>query len=112
MKVLVVDDETTIRKLVCSILQRAGFKAMDAGSAQEALSQFTDDVALLLTDVVMPEMGGPELARQFRPRCPDLPVVLMSAGHEQADEVKVFGTSKSHLLAIASWWRRLEPAKE
>jgi DNA-binding NtrC family response regulator len=79
--ILVVDDEAAIRVLLCHALQRNGFSAMEAGSGQEAITvveQCGQPLEVLVSDVVMPGMSGPELARNLGSRCPGLKVILMS----------------------------------
>ena len=79
IKILVVDDEPGIRKPVSARLRNAGFNVVEASSGEEALAQISDDVALLVTDIVMPGMSGCELARQIRQCRPHLPILFMSA---------------------------------
>jgi PAS domain S-box-containing protein len=84
--VLVVEDEPVVRELVTEMLATAGYRVLAAGSGREALAAFDadGDVDLLLSDVVMPSMTGPELARQIRERRPDVRVVYMSAYSDEA----------------------------
>lgn len=81
MTILVVDDDPLALKLMCRIVSADGLEPAAAASAREAL-QFFDraaaDVALLVTDVLMPDMDGRELARTLRARRPDLPVLFVS----------------------------------
>src|SRR4051812_26503761 len=79
--ILIVDDEAAIRMLLCHALERSGFSPMEASSAQEALSvaqQCGGTLQVLVSDVVMPGMSGPELARILLSTCPGLKVILMS----------------------------------
>ncbi len=85
--VLVVEDEEQTRKLVVQILARAGYHVLEAGDAEQALSIPEDqlqEVDLLLTDVVMPGVSGPQLARHLRQVYPRWKVLFMSgyAGEE------------------------------
>jgi CheY-like chemotaxis protein len=62
-------------------LERAGFAVIDAGDGVEALAAWErapDEIGMLLTDVMMPQMGGRELATKLLEKRPDLPVVFMS----------------------------------
>jgi CheY-like chemotaxis protein len=80
-RILVVDDAEPIRKMVCSMLSFSGYTCLEAADGHEALAIVRDapgSVDLVLTDIVMPEMGGPELARQLAELRPDLPIVFMS----------------------------------
>ena len=86
-RILVVEDEPGVRRLVAEILQRAGYAVDQAEHGREALALLEADthrapgtapIALVLSDVVMPELGGLELATQLRRDRPSLPVLLMS----------------------------------
>jgi DNA-binding NtrC family response regulator len=79
--ILVVEDDTAILELVQLILQEGGFEVLAAGSAHKALSvaaDFPRTINLLLSDVMMPEMSGPDLAELLKKRRPEMRVMLMS----------------------------------
>jgi signal transduction histidine kinase len=78
--VLVVEDEDSVRRLVERVLESAGYEVMvaDRGAAALELLESRPDVDLLLTDVVMPEMLGPELVAEASRRRPDLKILYMS----------------------------------
>jgi PAS domain S-box-containing protein len=84
--VLVVDDEAGLLKLATRLLQRQGYTVLIAGSAEEALRvvERNPSVAVVLTDVVMPGVSGPELTRQVVERRPALKVIYMSGYPEGA----------------------------
>ena len=88
--VLLVEDQPIVRRLTRRFLEAAGYRVLDTGEPQAAfgLAQETD-IDLLVTDVVMPNMSGPDLARRIRTFKPSLPVLFMSgfAGHSALDEV-------------------------
>ena len=80
-RVLVVEDESELLRLVCRILTRSGYEPVPAGSPAEAmaiLERADEHFDLLLTDVVMPGGSGPEVSLAARQRYPDLPVIFMS----------------------------------
>jgi CheY-like chemotaxis protein len=80
-RVLLVEDTEPVRLLVTRLLEDAGYRVVAAAGGPEALAlpELADgDVDLLLTDVVMPEMSGRELANRVRERLRDLPVLYMS----------------------------------
>ena len=79
-RVLVVEDETALREIAARILHAGGYTVSHTGSPTEALSliEHDDAVDLLLTDVVMPEMLGTELAVRAAEIRPDLPILYMS----------------------------------
>src|SRR5690348_9097188 len=66
--ILLVEDEEPLRKVVVELLSQLGYKVLSAGNAKEALGLATDaqQIDLLITDVLMPEISGPELARQLQ----------------------------------------------
>ena len=79
--VLIVEDEPAIMKVSKKILERLGYRVLAAGTPSEALrlaGENGDHIQLLLTDVVMPEMNGRELARQLETRCPGIKTLYMS----------------------------------
>lgn len=77
--ILVVEDEESVRRLVARVLTREGYTVLLAGEAESAL-ELADahNFDLLLTDMVMPGMGGPALADRIREKRPTLPILLMS----------------------------------
>ncbi|HZN14942.1 MAG TPA: PAS domain S-box protein [Acidimicrobiales bacterium] len=77
-RVLVVDDEPGVRDVVSRILRRCGFEVVDASGGPEALTLSDTPFDILLTDVVMPGLSGPDLASRLRERWPNLRVVYMS----------------------------------
>jgi len=79
--ILVVDDESAVLNLLTALLKTRGYKTLAATNGREALALFKeheDDVNLLITDVVMPEMDGIELAVQIRSLRPKVPVLFVS----------------------------------
>ena len=81
--ILVVDDEPDVRAVVIAMLRDTGYRveeAADARSALDLLAQSDPPVDLVVSDVVMPGIGGPELAELIRERVPDVPFVFVS-GH-------------------------------
>jgi CheY-like chemotaxis protein len=84
--VLVVEDEPSVRALVHEILQGEGYRVIGAASAWEALGVAeTQPICLLLTDVLMPEMDGCELARRIETIRPAAKVLFMSASDLDAE---------------------------
>jgi two-component system cell cycle sensor histidine kinase/response regulator CckA len=87
-RVLVVDDEGMILRVVSAILRRAGFEVQTADSAAHAwqlLDQSSDPVDLLLTDVVMRDVSGMALAAMCREKRPDLPILFMTGRRDLVD---------------------------
>jgi two-component system cell cycle sensor histidine kinase/response regulator CckA len=80
-------DDPAVRRLTCKALERAGYQVLRASDGLEALGLITalgEYVDLLITDVVMPRMGGRELARELRIRYENLPVLYIS-GYPRED---------------------------
>ena len=87
-KVLLVEDDAAVRKVVRLLLGELGYEVVDKESADAALAMTIEELqscALLITDVVMPEQTGPELAEALAARVPSLPVLFMS-GHLQGQK--------------------------
>lgn len=77
--ILVVEDERPVRDLLAAVLRRDGFTVLSAANAEEALElEPTLPIHCLLTDVILPGMSGPDLARAVRKRAPGVKVVFMS----------------------------------
>ncbi len=85
--ILLVEDEPSLRALAREVLQESGYVVIEAGNGKEALKVVEDitvQPALLLTDVVMPEMSGLELAEELRRRRPDVAVIYTSGYTDHA----------------------------
>jgi PAS domain S-box-containing protein len=85
--ILLVEDEDVVRGLARQILQQAGYKVLDAGSGDEALRlcrEHSDPIHLLLTDVVMPETSGKEIAQSLTSLRPATRVLFMSGYTDDA----------------------------
>jgi len=78
-RILVIDDEEVIRGLMCEILERAGYATTAASTADAALDLLADqEIALVVSDIVMPGLTGLELLEEVRARRPSLPVILVT----------------------------------
>lgn len=78
--VLVVDDEDAVRRVVATVLRRRGFTTIEAASGRDALAALAEhpEVNLVISDVLMPELGGREFARQLQRDYPDMPILFIS----------------------------------
>jgi CheY-like chemotaxis protein len=86
-RILLVEDEPNVRRIARRILERSGYTVLEAANGHEALrvlERRREPIALVLTDLVMPEMGGRELARKVRVVSPMSRVVFMSGYTEDA----------------------------
>ena len=89
MKVLVAEDDFFIRDMAVAELEDAGFEVVQAATGGQALRLLQSDIAIdaLLTDIRMPEADGWEVARAYRERFPDLPVLYVTGYAEQMQPV-------------------------
>lgn len=91
LKILVVDDEARMRKLVKDFLLVKGFQVIEAENGEEALDIFFEqkDIALVLLDVMMPKMDGWEVCKTIR-QYSQVPIVMLTARGEERDELQGF----------------------
>jgi PAS domain S-box-containing protein len=85
--ILLVEDEETVRGFTRTVLERQGYRVLDAEEGMEALriaSEFPDSIELMITDVVMPRMSGRDLAERIMALIPDLKVIFLSGYAEDA----------------------------
>lgn len=90
-KILIADDESKIRRLVCDFLRRGGHQPVEASTGREALELFNSDssIDLFLLDVMIPETDGWEVCRQIR-KTSSVPVILLTARSAEIDEITGF----------------------
>ena len=90
-KILVVDDENRMRKLVKDFLQRENFEVLEAGDGSEALDVFFahQDIALMILDVMMPKMDGWQVCREIRSYS-KVPIIMLTARSDEKDELQGF----------------------
>lgn len=91
MKILVVDDESRMRKLVHDFLARNNYDVIEAANGEEALDIFYEDkdIALIILDVMMPKMDGWEVCAEIR-RNSKVPIIMLTAKGEERDELQGF----------------------
>ena len=122
--VLVVEDEQAVRELACEFLKCAGYSVVTAENGLEALEtakRFGKSVQVVLTDIVMPKMRGPEMAKQLKSVLPDVKIVYMTGYLEQRDGSDEFlqdayflqkpFTRESMVRGVAQAMKREGPAK-
>ena len=91
LKILVVDDESRMRKLVRDFLEKQNFAVLEAGDGSEALDIFFDnqDIALIILDVMMPKMDGWQVCREVRGYS-KVPIIMLTARSDERDELQGF----------------------
>ena len=91
LKILVVDDEARMRKLVKDFLSVKGFSVLEASNGEEAVDLFFEqkDIALIILDVMMPKMDGWETCRTIR-KYSQVPIIMLTASSEERDELQGF----------------------
>ena len=91
IKIMVVDDESRMRKLVKDFLSREGYKVIEAADGEEAVDLFYEnrDVALIILDVMMPKMDGWQTCREIRGES-KVPIIMLTAKSDEQDELKGF----------------------
>ena len=91
LKILVVDDESRMRKLVKDFLTKKNFQVLEAGNGEEAMDIFYEekDIALIILDVMMPKMDGWEVCREIRKNS-KVPIIMLTARSDERDELLGF----------------------
>ena len=91
MKILVVDDESRMRKLLRDFLVKNGYEVFEAENGEAAVDIFYDikDISLILLDVMMPKMDGWEVCREIR-KISKVPIMMLTAKSGEEDELKGF----------------------
>ena len=91
LKILVVDDESRMRKLVKDFLTKKGFTVIEAGDGEEAVDKFFEvkDIALIILAVMMPKMDGWQVCREIR-QYSKVPIIMLTAKSDEKDELQGF----------------------
>ena len=91
IKILVVDDESRMRKLVRDFLVKSGYDVLEAGDGEQALEIFFSekDIALVVLDVMMPKMDGWQVCREIRAYS-KVPIIMLTARADERDELQGF----------------------
>ena len=91
LKILVVDDETRMRKLVGDFLKKSGYQVLEAADGSAALDIFFEqnDIALIILDVMMPKVDGWQVCKEIR-QYSKVPIIMLTAKSEESDELLGF----------------------
>ncbi|MDE7266226.1 MAG: response regulator transcription factor [Lachnospiraceae bacterium] len=100
LKILVVDDESRMRKLVRDFLVKQGYQVLEAGDGSEALDLFFDnqDIALMILDVMMPKIDGWQVCREVRAYS-QVPIIMLTARADEKDELLGFELGVDEYIA-------------
>jgi len=99
-RILVIDDNAVAREVMSDMLESSGYEVVSASSATEALTLFVDDrIALVLTDIVMPDMSGLELLEAMRLHRPNLPIVLVTGANTRDNLTEALRRGADGLVA-------------
>jgi len=99
-KILLVEDEDNIRKLVANYLVREGFKVIEASDGKEAITKFDGDLdfSLIILDVMMPKLDGYEVASYIR-KTSDVPILMLTARDTETDEITGFNSGADEYIS-------------
>lgn len=99
-KILLVEDEENIRKLVASYLVKEGFRVVEASDGEEAIEKFDNeyDFSLIILDVMMPKMDGYQVASYIR-RNYDIPILMLTARDTETDEITGFNSGADEYIS-------------
>ncbi len=99
-KILVVDDESRMRKLVHDYLAREGYEVLEAADGEEGLKVFYDvkDLSLIILDVMMPKLNGWEVLKEVR-ESSQIPVIMLTAKGDEDDELHGYSLGADEYLA-------------
>ena len=91
LKILVVDDENRMRKLIRDFLLKSGYEVLEAEDGEKAVDTFmmVKDISLIILDVMMPKMDGWQVCREIRKNS-KVPIIMLTAKSSEADELKGF----------------------
>lgn len=91
LKILVVDDESRMRKLVRDFLTKNNYSVLEAADGEEAVDVFmsTKDIALIILDVMMPKLDGYSVAEEIR-KVSSVPIIMLTAKSDERDELRGF----------------------
>lgn len=100
LKILVVDDESRIRKLVRDFLVKKDYEVVEAGDGEEAMDIFyrEKDIALVILDIMMPKMSGLQVCKEIR-ESSNVPIIMLTAKSEECDELAGFETGADEYIS-------------
>lgn len=100
IKILVVDDESRMRKLVRDFLTKSNYEVLEAEDGSQALDVFygTKDISLIILDVMMPKLDGWQVCREIR-ETSRVPIIMLTAKSDERDELQGFSLGVDEYIA-------------
>ena len=104
LKILVVDDESRMRKLVRDFLVREDYEVLEAGDGEEALDIFYKEknIALIILDIMMPKINGWDVCREVR-ETSKVPIIMLTAKSDESDELTGFELGVDEYISKSLW---------
>ncbi|WP_414151058.1 response regulator transcription factor [Acetobacterium carbinolicum] len=97
-KIMIVDDDSEIREIVCVLLESEGFTTLEAANGETALSVFSDDVDLVILDIMMAGMSGYQVCLKMREQS-NVPILFLTAKNKDSDLTLGFSSGGDDYLA-------------
>ena len=99
-KIMVVDDEMRIRKLVKDFLRKSNYDVVEAADGEQALDLFYSDksIHLIICDIMMPKINGYEVVKEIR-QTSDIPIIMLTAKGEESDELQGFDVGADEYIS-------------
>ena len=110
-KVLILEDEVSIRSFVVINLKRAGYEAIEAGTGMEALEQLKNnpDVGVAILDIMLPDIDGFEVCRNIRATDKQIGIIMLTARSQEMDKVTGLMTGAESTPSTAGWGETRPP---
>ena len=99
INVLVVDDDSSVRKSIVMFLKMENFKVFSASSGNQAIDIVTNNkIHFILSDIKMPEMDGMELLKNIRAANPDIPIIVLMTGYSQYSKEELLDSGAQDMI--------------
>ncbi len=98
-EILIVEDERDIREILSFNLERAGYRTVEASSAEQGLEKLTQSTSLILLDVMLPGMSGFEMASKIREEGSHIPIIFLTARSAEEDVLSGFSSGGDDYIA-------------
>ena len=98
-EILIVEDERDIREILSFNLERAGYRTVEASSAEQGIEKLTQSTSLILLDVMLPGMSGFEMASKIREEGSHVPIIFLTARSAEEDVLSGFSSGGDDYIA-------------